>query len=72
MWQMETFKAFAFIGIGVFLWFFSDAWLNWSGWDRWAIGALPIAYGGFKLYQANRMARRQRENESTLDQNEIE
>ena len=72
MWQMEAFKAIAFIGIGVFLWFFSDVWLSWSGWDRWVIGALPIAYGGFKLYRANRIARKHRENGATLDQNEVE
>ena len=69
---METVKAIVFIGIGVFLWFFSDAWLTWSGWDRWVIGAMPIAYGVFKLYHANRIARSKREQEATLDQNEIE
>lgn len=69
---MEAFKALVFIAIGIFLWFFSDNWFTWSGWDRWVIGALPIAYGAFKLYQANRIARKQREDEATLDQNEVE
>lgn len=72
MWQMQALKALAFIAIGIFLWFFSDAWLTWSGWDRWVIGAMPIAYGGFRLYQANQLARKKREEEATLDQNEVE